>query len=129
MRSQSHFCQAALMGCLRSGVWLASLACALSLPTQSLADDALTPSTNASSKLRSCEDGWLDLSRFIDEAYGFVPLVVSLTEPAVGYGAAGGWAFIDELARKCGVHMGVDVAFGPDAPVIYVQFGSAWMRP
>jgi hypothetical protein len=25
--------------------------------------------------------------------------------------------------------MGVDVAFGPAGPAIYVQFGSAWMRP
>jgi hypothetical protein len=34
-----------------------------------------------------------------------------------------------ELARKYGVHMGVDIAFGPDDPVIYFQFGSAWGRP
>jgi outer membrane protein assembly factor BamA len=34
-----------------------------------------------------------------------------------------------ELARKYGLHMGLDVAFGPDNPVIYLQFGSAWMRP
>jgi hypothetical protein len=27
------------------------------------------------------------------------------------------------------LHMGVDVAFGPDTTAIYVQFGSAWMRP
>jgi outer membrane protein assembly factor BamA len=41
----------------------------------------------------------------------------------------GGTGFRYELARKYGLHMGVDVAFGPDAPVVYVQFGSAWMRP
>ena len=29
-------------------------------------------------------------------AYGFVPLVIPITEPAVGYGAAGGLAFIDK---------------------------------
>ena len=34
-----------------------------------------------------------------------------------------------ELARKYGLHMGIDVAFGPDDPVIYLQFGSAWARP
>ena len=41
----------------------------------------------------------------------------------------GGTGFRYELARKYGLHMGLDVAFGPDDPVVYVQFGSAWMRP
>ncbi len=52
--------------------------------------------TKAPSKFRSAEDGWLDLSGFIDQAYGFAPLVIPITEPAVGYGAAGGLAFIDK---------------------------------
>ncbi len=72
-------------------------------------DDPARPA--ASSKLRSPEDGWLDLSGFLDQSYGFIPLVMPITEPAVGYGGAGG------------------LAFGPDDPAIYVQFGSAWMRP
>ena len=42
---------------------------------------------------------------------------------------AGGTGFRYELARKYGLHMGVDVAFGPDDPAVYVQLGSAWMRP
>jgi hypothetical protein len=25
--------------------------------------------------------------------------------------------------------MGLDVAFGPDDPALYVQFGNAWFRP
>jgi len=33
------------------------------------------------------------------------------------------------IARKFGLHMGLDVAFGPDQPVFYIQFGSAWARP
>ena len=41
----------------------------------------------------------------------------------------GGTGFRYELAREYGLHMGVDVAFGPDDPVVYVQVGSAWMRP
>lgn len=41
----------------------------------------------------------------------------------------GGGGFRYELARKYGLHMGLDVAFGPDATAIYVQVGSAWMRP
>ena len=42
---------------------------------------------------------------------------------------AGGAGFRYLVARKHGLHMGLDVAFGPDDPVIYVVFGSAWMRP
>jgi len=52
------------------------------------------PPTNAPSKFYSSEDGWLDVSGFLDEKYGFLPIVVPITEPAVGYGAAGGLAFL-----------------------------------
>ena len=55
------------------------------------AEKAVTPS-----KFYSAEDGWLDMSAFIDQAYGFVPIVIPITEPAVGYGAAGALAFIDK---------------------------------
>ena len=34
-----------------------------------------------------------------------------------------------ELARKYKMHMGIDVAFGPDGAAFYVQVGSAWFRP
>jgi hypothetical protein len=40
-------------------------------------------------------DGALDISSFLDTAYGFVPLVAPITEPAIGYGAAGALVFID----------------------------------
>lgn len=50
--------------------------------------------TNAPSKFRSAEDGWLDVSGFLDEKYGFLPVAIPVTEPAVGYGAAGGLAFL-----------------------------------
>ncbi len=42
------------------------------------------------------DDGWLDVSGFLDEKYGFLPLAVPITEPAVGYGAAVGLAFISK---------------------------------
>ena len=42
----------------------------------------------------SKEDGWLDVSGFLDQKYGFLPIVLPITEPAVGYGAAVGLAFI-----------------------------------
>jgi Omp85 superfamily domain len=41
----------------------------------------------------------------------------------------GGFGLRYELARKYGIHGGVDVAFGPDDPTIYIQIGSAWARP
>jgi hypothetical protein len=46
------------------------------------------------SKFRSPEDGWFDVSAFLDEKYGFVPVLIPITEPAVGYGGALGLTFI-----------------------------------
>lgn len=42
---------------------------------------------------------------------------------------AGGAGFRYLIARKHGLHMGLDVAAGPDDPILYVVFGSAWLRP
>jgi hemolysin activation/secretion protein len=42
---------------------------------------------------------------------------------------AGGAGFRYELARKYGLHAGVDLAFSEGNTAVYVQFGSAWMRP
>jgi outer membrane protein assembly factor BamA len=70
------------------------------LPTTAIlaAEDKPPPaaSTNAPSKFRSSEDGWLDVSGFLDQRYGFVPLAMPITDPAVGYGAVGGLTFIDK---------------------------------
>ena len=43
----------------------------------------------AQSKFYSAEDGWVDLSAFIDQQYGFLPVAVPINEPAVGLGVAG----------------------------------------
>ena len=40
------------------------------------------------------DDGWFDVSNFVQKAYGFVPVIAPITEPAVGYGAAGALVFI-----------------------------------
>ncbi len=56
--------------------------------------------TDTASNFRSADDGWLDVSAFLDKAYGFLPVVIPITEPAVGYGAAGGLAFIDKPLGK-----------------------------
>lgn len=39
------------------------------------------------------QDGAFDMSRFLKTRTGFVPIVAPVTEPAVGYGAAGGRIF------------------------------------
>jgi hypothetical protein len=51
------------------------------------------PSADAS-RFFDPEDGRFDVSAFLDEAYGFMPLLVPITEPAVGYGAVGAAVFI-----------------------------------
>jgi len=48
------------------------------------------------SKFIDPEDGWFDMSTFLQMRGGFIPLVVPVTEPAVGYGAGGGLVFIKE---------------------------------
>jgi hypothetical protein len=61
------------------------------------AGDAPAVATPAKkSKRRSAEDGKLDISGFLDEVYGFVPIVMPITEPAVGYGLGGVLLFVDK---------------------------------
>jgi hypothetical protein len=43
--------------------------------------------------------------------------------------SAGGLGLRYLLARGHGLHMGIDLAVGPDEPILYVVFGSAWFRP
>jgi hypothetical protein len=75
-------------------------ACLCLLPVVSAAeppDEGPAPpatAAEAGAKWRSPDDGWVDLSTFLDEPYGFVPVVWPITEPAVGYGAAVALAFI-----------------------------------
>jgi outer membrane protein assembly factor BamA len=52
--------------------------------------------TNTVSKFRSPEDGWLDVSGFLEEKYGFLPLPIIITEPAVGYGGGAGLMFLSK---------------------------------
>jgi hypothetical protein len=48
----------------------------------------------APSRFADPADGRFDVSGFLDSAYGFVPLLIPITEPAVGYGAVGAVLFI-----------------------------------
>ena len=47
------------------------------------------------SKFIDPEDGWFDISAFLDTGHGFVPILIPVTEPAVGYGLAGALVFIN----------------------------------
>ena len=88
-------------------IFLSLVVCASILASsRSSADPA------SESKFRSEEDGCFDVSGFLDEKYGFLPLLAPITEPAVGYGAAGGLAFIDKpLGQSVAGHDRPDLAF------------------
>jgi hypothetical protein len=43
---------------------------------------------------RDSLDGAVDFSSFLASAYGFIPFMMPITEPALGYGLAGGPIFI-----------------------------------
>ncbi len=82
---------------------LLSLICLAAILMAMSADDTPLPAgslTNAPSRFWSEEDDWFDISGFLDEPYGFLPLVMPITEPAVGYGAAGGVAFVSKAEEK-----------------------------
>ena len=74
--------------------WIAALAASLCLGGTARADDE-----SGHPAWIDPEDGWVDVSRFLDKGYGFVPVVVPITEPAVGYGAAVALVFIDKAQR------------------------------
>jgi hypothetical protein len=79
---------------------LCGSAVAAQTPTTATMDAPSKPS-----KLRSPDDGWFDVGSFLDEKYGFLPVAIPITEPAVGYGAAVGVMFISEplgQARQAG---------------------------
>src|SRR5215831_15383075 len=71
---------------------------AIALAPPALAEDT----TESGSKFRSPDDGALDIGKFLDEPYGFLPLLIPITEPAVGYGAAVALAFIQKPEAQAG---------------------------
>ena len=81
---------------LRASLILVSCAVVRVFAADTSPDTSAPETTIGRSKFRSAEDGWLDVSAFLDEKYGFLPIVIPITEPAVGFGAAGGLAFIDQ---------------------------------
>jgi hypothetical protein len=69
-------------------VFLSAILAATSLPAAEEKTSPPAPATDPPSKFRSADDGWLDVSGFLDERYGFIPLVIPITEPAVGFEAS-----------------------------------------
>lgn len=59
------------------------------------ADSTGTQETAAASRFFDPDDGWFDVSEFLDTAHGFIPVIAPITEPAVGYGAVGALVFVD----------------------------------
>lgn len=101
---------------------------------------------------RDTIDNAFDISKFLLELNGFLPIISPITEPAVGYGTigvgvyfiskeeqqgqgfqmpdnvGGGGGFRYLLARQLGLQMGMDVGRGPEGWAFYIIFGSAWLR-
>ena len=66
-------------------------AVAFSCPTGAAEPDS---EQEGQSRFRDPDDDKLDLSAFLASAYGFVPLLVPITDPAVGYGAVAAAMFV-----------------------------------
>lgn len=80
---------------IRVLVCIAGLMAATALPAADSTPAQDAPAASAPSRFYDAGDGWFDISDFLDTAYGFVPVIVPITEPAVGYGAVGALVFID----------------------------------
>jgi len=88
---------------MRDPRWLSpATGCALGLLTLTLlatgnahGAEGTLPAQPSTSKPAE-DDGWPDLSSFLDKKFGFLPVVMPITEPAVGYGAAGGLVFLSK---------------------------------
>ncbi len=95
---------------------LALTACLLSINSQVFAASFFD-------QFKDPEDGWFDGSDWVlNNAVGFMPVPIIITEPAVGEGL--GMRYM--MAQKLGMHAGIDVAQGPEDTYWYIQMGSAW---
>jgi outer membrane protein assembly factor BamA len=69
------------------------------VPSFGQTSSATTPDTSGGKSLFiSAEDGWMDISGFLDTQFGFLPIVAPISEPAVGYGAAAALTFLSKPA-------------------------------
>jgi hypothetical protein len=83
---------------------LALLLVAVSAAAQTAPPPEPTPAPEKKpKKFRDPEDGAFDIGGGIGKGYGLVPIIVPITEPAVGYGAAGGTVLIQRKEEQPGV--------------------------
>ena len=106
--------------------WLVIAGAAASQNDESKHDDSLAPSaptTDSSSTdlFREPNDGWFDISRFLDHKVGFFPVVFPITEPAVGYGGGGALAFFHTQPRAIETEDGTRVI----PPIMTIVTGAA----
>jgi hypothetical protein len=97
----------------RGRAWLlrtlrSAVACCGLLVTAAHAAEEPNPAT--SSRFVDARDGWIDVSGFLDTAYGFVPVIAPITEPAVGYGALGALVFVQRDPSEAGEHVRPNIA-------------------
>ena len=74
---------------------------------------------------------WQFLGRWSMVAFGGVgsARIDEGPAPRTKTAGAGGLGFRYEIAHKFGMHVGVDVARGPDDTAVYLTVGNAWFRP
>jgi len=74
---------------------------------------------------------WQFLGRWSVVAFGGVgsARIDEGPAPRTKTAGAGGLGFRYEIAHKFGMHVGVDVARGPDDTAVYLTVGNAWFRP
>ncbi|MFC7338805.1 BamA/TamA family outer membrane protein [Haloferula chungangensis] len=75
------------------GTWL--ICCSMGAAGERL-EEPVSSEADTEMRFFDREDGWLDLSEFLDHPMGFIPLLIPITEPAIGGGAAAVPVFIDK---------------------------------
>ncbi len=83
------------LNCLALAATLVLQTVAGSLQAATVVESSGQPPRGWFSGFRDPDDGWLDVSSFLDKPFGFFPMVSPITEPAVGAGAALVPVFID----------------------------------
>jgi len=68
-----------------AAAWVSSLQ-AQTLPPPGSEPSADTPTATRASRFFDAEDGMFDVSSFLEDPRGFLPVPIVVTEPAVGYG-------------------------------------------
>jgi hypothetical protein len=80
------------------------------------------------SQFKDPEDGAFDISLWMSNAYGFIPILSLITEPALGYGLFGGVLFVhmdkEAMLRSEEKPQSISAAGGLTSPHSLVHFQS-----